>query len=123
MWKTSVQRTDSQNKALHTFFRLLADELNNAGLDQRKVLKPSIDIPWSPEAVKEQLWKPIQVSLFFKESTKDLDKHIEIDKVHEVLMRHLGEKFGLEFIPFPQDEHKIGNYDLVDKTLTKKESW
>ena len=102
-----TQRTSQQNKGLHLFFTMLSDELNNAGYDQRKVLKPSIDIPWTPEAIKEQLWKPIQKLMYNKESTTELDKVKEIDKVHEVLMRHLGEKFGVEYIPFPVDEHKI----------------
>jgi len=101
-----MNRTSQQNKALHLFFTMLTDELNNAGFDQRKVLKPSVDIPWTPEAVKEQLWKPIQKLMYNKESTTELEKVKEIDRVHEVLMRHLGEKFGLEYIPFPVNEIK-----------------
>ena len=37
-------RTEQQNKALHVYYRILADELNDKGLDMRKVLKPEIDI-------------------------------------------------------------------------------
>lgn len=101
-----MKRTSQQNKAIHLFFTMLADELNNSGYDQRKVLKETVDIPWTPEAIKEQLWKPIQKLMYNKESTTELDKVKEIDKVHEVLMRHLGEKFGLEYIPFPMNEIK-----------------
>lgn len=102
-----TQRTSQQNKGLHLFFTMLADELNNSGYDQRKVLKETVDIPWTPEAIKEQLWKPIQKLMYNKESTTELDKVKEIDKVHEVLMRHLGEKFSVEYIPFPVDEHRV----------------
>ena len=115
-----MRRTSQQNKGLHLFFTMLSDELNNAGYDQRKVLKPSVDIPWTPEAIKEQLWKPIQKLMYNKESTTELDKVKEIDKVHEVLMRHLGEKFGVEYLPFPHDENKIVE-NLAPKKRTEME--
>ena len=105
-----TQRTDSQNKALHKFCELLAAELNDAGLDQRVVLKPSVAIPWTKQAVKDQLWRPIQQAMLDKTSTTELDKHMEIDKVHEVLMRHLAERFGIEYIEFPFDPDKFSNY-------------
>lgn len=98
-----MQRTDQQRKALEVFCKLLADTLNEAGLDQRKVLKPSIAIPWTQEAVKEQLWRPIQVALYNKRSTTELTKQ-ELDPVHETLMRHLGQTFHIEHIPFPSHE-------------------
>ena len=41
-----------------------------------------------------------------KESTTELEKQVEIDKVHEQLMHILGEKHGVEFIPFPHEEKK-----------------
>lgn len=114
-----VQRTTNQNKAMHVFFKLLADELNNAGLDQRKVLKPEIAIDWTPEAIKSQIWKPIQKALYNKKSTTELDKQMEIDKIHETIMRHLGEKFGVEYIEFPHDPEIISNYAGMPQTPTE----
>jgi len=105
------QRTIQQNKAMHVDFKLICDALNDAGLDQRKVLKPSISIPWTEHAVKEQLWKPIQKALYGKESTTELDKLKEIEHVHDVLMRHLGEKFEIEYIDFPSDPIKLDQLD------------
>lgn len=105
-----TQRTIDQNKAIHVFFDLLARELNAAGLDQRKVLKPGIEIPWTATAVKEQIWRPIQKAMYNKNSTTELDKIEEIDNIHETIMRHLGEKFGVEYIEFPNDPEKISNY-------------
>ena len=46
-------RTLQQNRALHVLFQMLANELNSNGLDMRKTLKPSVDIPWSGRSVKE----------------------------------------------------------------------
>lgn len=102
-----TQRTDQQRKALEVFFKRLADSLNAAGLDMRIVIKPEVEIPWTQENVKEWLWRPIQKALYNKSSTTELDKQMEIDKIHEVLMHHLGEKFGLEYIDFPHDETRF----------------
>lgn len=108
-----MKRTDQQRKALEVFFKLLAKSLNAAGLDQRVVLKPSISIPWTQEAVKNQLWRPIQMAMFNKKSTTELDKQMEIDKIHETLMRELGKSFGVEHIPFPLDTNRIDNYGVI----------
>ena len=93
------QRTIQQNKALHKFFELLADELNGAGLDMRKTLKPEIDIPWNKETVKEYLWRPIQDLQLRKASTKELNTK-EIDKIYDTLNRFLGEKLKIH-VAFP----------------------
>ncbi len=96
----SNQRSLKQNNSLHLYFQLLADALNDAGLDMKKVLKPGVDISWTMGSVKEYLWRPIQKFLLRKSSTTKL-KTDEIDRVYDHLNRHLGEKFGLENIPFP----------------------
>ena len=107
------KRTSDQNAALHVLFTLLSDTLNDAGLDMRQVLKPSVAIPWTPASVKEYLWRPIQKTMTGKKSTTELDKLEDIDKIHAVLMRHLAEKFGVEYIDFPSDPEKISNYATV----------
>lgn len=102
-------RTTQQNKALHVLFKLLADNLNNAGLDMRKTLKPGVEIPWSPGAVKEHLWRPVQELQLNKHSTTELTT-VEIDEVFDTINRHLGEKFGLH-TPFPSIEELILQYE------------
>lgn len=97
--KKEKKRTTQQNRALHLYFQMVADTLNDAGLDMRVVLKPGITIPWSKTSVKEYLWRPIQRLQLVKESTKDLTTK-EIDLVFDTLNRHLGEKLG-EHVPFP----------------------
>lgn len=98
------QRTLQQNKALHKYFTLLAEELNQAGYDMRRTLKPGVDIPWSPETVKEYLWKPIQNAQLMKQSTTELTTK-EIDLVYDTLTRHLGETTGVS-VEFPSQEDK-----------------
>ena len=113
------KRTPTQSNALHLFFEQLAESLNSSGLDMRKVLKPSYDISWTKESVKEHLWRPIQKMMYGKSSTTQLSKHEEITDIHKVLMRALGEKFSVEWIEFPHlaegetdtdGKVKIGNY-------------
>lgn len=103
-------RTALQNRSMHKGFSLVADTLNNAGLDMKKVLKPEVDIPWTTESVKKFLFKPIQKIMTGKESTTELNKVSEIDEAWEVMMRHLMEKHHIDYIPFPQkkkEEFKI----------------
>ena len=101
------QRTESQNKALHLYFTQLAEMLNDAGLDMRKVLKPSISIPWTPQTIKENLWKPVMEFQLQKSSTTEMTTK-DIDEVYDVINRHLGEQFGIS-IEFPSQESLINN--------------
>jgi hypothetical protein len=98
----SEQRTLRQNAALHKYFQLLAERLNDAGLDLRAVLKPSIEIPWTKDSVKEHLWRPVQELCLKKDSTTELTT-AEVGRVYEVLNRFLGEKHGVHE-PFPSTE-------------------
>lgn len=100
------QRTSQQNKALWKFFDLLSQSLNDAGKDARIVLKPTYSIPWTKEMIHDNIWLPLQKAMYGTQSTTFLHKTQQIDKIHEVIMRELGEKHGIEFIKFPVDEDK-----------------
>lgn len=113
MNKEEKLRTLKQNSALHLYYTHLAETLNGAGLDMRLVLKPEIDIPWTPETVKEHLWRPIQKGFLGIESTTDLTTK-NIDMVYDVLNRHLGQKFGVS-VPFPSEEEIL--YHIRTKKL------
>jgi len=95
-------RTLNQNSASHLAFKLIADVLNDSGLDQRKVLKENIQIPWSQDSVKEMLFKPVMKAVTGKDSTTTLST-TEMSEVYDVLMQHLGERFGI-YVPFPHHE-------------------
>jgi len=100
-----AKRTPTQNNALHKYFELLADALNDAGLDMKRTLRQDIDIPWTKETIKEYLWKPIQRAQVMKGSTTELNTS-EVSKIYETLNRHLGEKTGV-FVPFPSVEEEL----------------
>lgn len=95
-------RTQSQNKAMHKYFSMLADTLNNAGLDMQTVLSEGTSIPWSAEKVKEDIWKTVQKALLNKNSTTKLETN-EVAQVYDVVNRHLSEKFGV-VVPFPCED-------------------
>lgn len=103
-----TERTQQQNKALHLYYRLLADALNDAGLNVQKTLAQKIELDWTPEMIKELLWRPAQKTLLRKDSTTDLEKQMDIDLVYEHLNRHIGQKFGI-FVPFPHDPTRVDN--------------
>lgn len=97
-------RTLAQNKGIHVYCGQLADMLNDAGLDMRTVLKPSVDIPWTASNVKEFLWRPIQRASVGKTSTRDLRKE-EVTKIYDILSKHLNKTWGVN-LSFPSQETK-----------------
>lgn len=99
----SKQRTQNQNSALWLWFTQMSTSLNDAGKDMRLVLKPTYSIPWTKDSFHDHIWIPIQKAMYGTESTTFLHKQEQIDKIHEVIMRELGEKFEIEYIPFPND--------------------
>jgi predicted restriction endonuclease len=112
--KPKAKRTDRQNRALHLFFRMVADELNAGGYDVQIVLKEKLGVDWTPALVKEILWKTAQRWILQKKSTTELNKSEDITKIYEHLNRHISEKFGVH-IPFPHFENEK---DYLEETLT-----
>lgn len=102
--KTGKQRSNLQNAALHKYLGMLADELNDAGLDMKRTLKQDVDIPWNTESAKEYLWRPIQKSLTGKVSTTKPSTK-DYPYIYDVLSRHLIDKFSI-FVQWPSKENK-----------------
>jgi hypothetical protein len=100
--KNFDMRTIAQNRAMHLYFTMLAEELNRRQLTVTNVLKVEID--WNPGRVKENLWRPVQEAVLKKKSTTELNKD-ELDKVYDTLNRALGIKFGVSIL-FPSIENK-----------------
>lgn len=102
-------RTNTQNNALHLYFALLAEALDEAGYDLRSVIKEGIPIRITPFAVKEYIWRPTQKAMLGKESTTKLTRGQEIDLVYDVINRAVGERFGIH-VPFPCMDSLIDEY-------------
>jgi len=96
----SEKRTAQQQKALELWCKILAEDLNAAGLDQRKVLKPSIAIPWCQPSVKDRIFRPVFTAMTGLESTADADPS-DYNPVYEVLCRHLATRLGVTAPAWP----------------------
>jgi len=103
--RVPATRTSAQNRALHLFFKLLATELNDGGHTVQLVIKQKLDVDWTEQLIKEILWRPAQIAVLGKTSTKDLSKSSDLERIYDHLNRHIGEKFGVH-VPFPNDELK-----------------
>lgn len=106
--KKISRRTASQNNAMHLYFEMVSDRLNDSGLNIEKVIKGfTMEHDWTPSLVKELLWREAQRFVTKKESTTELNKQEEIDKIWEIMNRFLA-KLKVESIPFPCIEQLMG---------------
>ena len=102
-----TQRTTQQNKALHLDFDLIATALNEAGFGMKAVFEvKNQEVNWCASTVKEALWRPLQLAMYDKKSTTELTTG-EVSKVHDQLMKALGESLGFPYVHFPDEEHMI----------------
>ena len=85
------QRTNQQSRALYKGLTLLANKLNEMGLDARKVLKPTYEIWWTKEMVHDHLWIPFQEAKYKTNSTIFLHKQGQIEEIWDDLFRNLGQ--------------------------------
>jgi len=95
-------RSGQQNRALHKYFSMLADKLNEAGLDMRKTLREDVEMPWSADLVKDFMWRPLQKAMFDVDSTAKM-KRADYTKVYEVLNRHTASKLGVS-VAWPSED-------------------
>jgi len=93
------QRTLTQNKALHLYFTMLADALNDAGWDQRRTVRADLEIPWSSYAIKENLWRPVQVALEGYKSTAEM-KTATVGTIYDIVSREISSRTGVN-VEFP----------------------
>ena len=105
-------RTLSQNSALHLYFEHISQSLNEMGITfVWKGLKGNdMEIRYTAELVKAHIWKPIQITLFKKESTTKLTTH-EMNEIITVLNKFFSER-GV-YIAFPSIESLIDREKLV----------
>lgn len=105
-------RTKQQNRALHLMFTQTASQLNESGLEMRKVLAiKEVDVPWNQVLVKEVIWRPLQKAVIGKKSTTELTT-TEIDKVFVLLSKVFAERLGIE-IEFPS----------IETLMAKQKGW
>jgi len=69
-----AKRSSQQNRALHLLFQNISFELNRIGMEftYNGIKGIEIQTTYTPEIVKEFLWKPLHKALLKKESTTKL---------------------------------------------------
>ncbi len=111
--KVDGNYTSSQRNSAWLYMTLKVQQLNEAGLEMRKVLKPTYAIPWTKESFHDHIWVKLQKAMYGTDSMRALKK-LQVSKIHEVIERELGEKHGLDYIPFPADSERtkesLGGY-------------
>lgn len=102
-----TQRTPQQNKSLHKLFSMYAEQLNDAGYDQKAILeKKVLPTPNTMESIKG-IFKAVQAAMYptdGKISTTDLDTK-QIQQVYIVLDKFIAENFGIS-IEWPHEPDK-----------------
>lgn len=103
--KTDMNRTIQQNKSMHKFFTMVAEKCNEIGVDQKAVFEArNAEIPVTEHTIKA-IWQSVQDQMFGKSSTTELETS-EVSRVHEIVMKALGEKLGVPYVEFPSDERR-----------------
>lgn len=95
-------RSLQQNKRLHQWCRELANEFNDRGLYLQKVLKPTWDVLWTEELVKDNIVRPIAETIAKTNHTSQLSKR-EIQQVIDTIDKNLLTKFDID-MPFSDEE-------------------
>ena len=100
-------RTLQQNRSLHKFCELLAQELEEKHIDKREFFKEPFFVSWTTEGVKNDVWRPLMKSITGKKSTTKLDKTQEINLIVDNIRRIITEKYKgeVEVPNFPSYEN------------------
>lgn len=102
-------RTPAQHRALHKWFGDVADKLNNAGISPQVFVNLGIEIRWTKEMVKEDIWKAIQLKKFKTDSTKELTIG-DLQEIYEDIDLELLQNPLINVdIPFPNIQDKNNN--------------
>jgi hypothetical protein len=96
-------RTDHQHRALFKYLGDLANELNQAGVDQRMFIEHlnGWEIPITKEFL-HHIWKMKQERMFLTDSTKKLTTD-QVSQVYDVVNKFVSQEFGIE-CAFPSEE-------------------
>lgn len=113
------RRTSKQNRALHLWFKWVAEALNEAHsyfgkefID--KLYKAQIDIEWDARMVKEYLWRPLQIAMTKKRSSTRLTTK-QMSNIIDYLQKNIPDKLGI-VTEFPSLENAINNikpYEVI----------
>ncbi len=97
--RTAKTRTQKQNRALHVWCRHLAETLREKDIDTKTFFKSGFEVPFTPEIVKDNIWKPVQRAVTDKEKSSKLSRS-EVSGIFDIINRLLSDK-GIH-VPWPE---------------------
>lgn len=97
-------RTANQNRSLHLYLTLVANELSNQGQTLQGVVKkvPWAEITPTKASLKEVLWRPVQEIVVGKKSTTELTTK-EVQEIYNNISMFLAKEFSIS-LPWPSVE-------------------
>jgi hypothetical protein len=108
--KVVQNRSTRQNSSLHLYFTFISNELNNLGLEfQYNGINDNVfSLKYTPDLVKEFIWRPIQIAMFNIESTKQVNTN-QINDIIDVITKFFSDRGVV--LEFPSIENMINNYE------------
>jgi len=93
-----MNRTNQQNRALHKWCGMLAEKLDEGGLDMREFIK--IPIRPNKDNIKAEIVHPVMKAINPELTSTAEMTTSEVTEVVDTINRGLGERLGI-YMPFP----------------------
>lgn len=100
------QRTSKQNRSAHLWYSHVADALNESGNDMQVVLAKRMEVWWTPEAIKEVLFKALMRAMYPKKTSTTQLTTKEFANVTNMLRDVLARDYGVD-VEVPSVETQI----------------
>lgn len=107
-------RSSQQNSALHLFFTFISDALNEFGHTFKYfgLSGKELELKYTPNLVKNTLWRPIQIALFGIESTSDIDTK-QMNDIIDVIVKFFCDRgYPISFPSIQDLYYKTYGYKL-----------
>lgn len=102
-----MTRTNQQNRALHLWLTMLAEQLNDAGFSVNDKVVFQAEISFTKENIKESAVHPVMMALFPEvDSTAKLTS-TQLQDVYSHVDRAISERTGVH-VPWPTQEQLDG---------------
>jgi hypothetical protein len=102
--------TQTQKNALWLWCTLLANELNNAGVEywvDSPIFKHKIPSQWTKDLVMDYIWRPVMKAMTGETTTRNLEK-LDCSAIEQVVAKHLSENHGVPVPQWPSLENQHG---------------
>ena len=95
-----ITKSQLQSKSLHLFFTMVSNELNELGLtfQYKGLTGKTFELRYTPELVKNHIWRSIQIAMFDIKSTTKIDTK-QINQIIDVITLFFSERGVVIYFP------------------------